>query len=75
MPETIAEAYVQIKPSMEGISSELESALGSAGSSGASSFSSGFSSALSGLGKVGAVAVGAATQGSFLRNLTNGVSV
>lgn len=76
MPETIAEAYVQIKPSMEGISSELESALGSAGSSGASSFSSGFSSALSGLGKVGAVAVGAATAatGALVGNIVSATS-
>ena len=77
MPDnTIGEAYIQIKPSMEGISSELEQALGGAGSAGAKSFGGGFSSALSSIGKVGAAAVGMATAatGALVGNLVSATS-
>lgn len=76
MPETIAEAYIQIKPSMEGVSGELEQALGGAADSSAKSFGSKFSSTLSTLGKVGAAAVGAATAatGALVGNLVSATS-
>ena len=76
MPETIAEAYVQIKPSMEGISSDLEQALGGAADSSAKSFGSNFSSALASFGKVGAAAVGVATAatGALVGNLVSATS-
>ena len=77
MPDnTIGEAYIQIKPSMKGISSELEQALGGAGSAGAKSFGGGFSSALSSIGKVGAAAVGMATAatGALVGNLVSATS-
>lgn len=54
----IGEAYLQIRPSMEGIQGELEQAMGSAGSSSASSFGSAFAS---GLGAVTAAATAAVT--------------
>ena len=53
---TIGEAYIQIKPSMEGMSGEIEKALGDAGSAGSSSFGSKFSSGL----KIAGAAAGAA---------------
>ena len=53
---TIGEAYIQIKPSMEGLSDEVKKALGDAGESGSSSFGSKFSSGL----KVAGAAAGAA---------------
>lgn len=76
MPETIAEAYIQIKPSMEGISSDLEQALGGAADSSAKSFGSNFSSALASFGKVGAAAVGVATAatGALVGNLVSATS-
>ena len=77
MPDnTIGKAYIQIKPSMKGISSELEQALGGAGSAGAKSFGGGFSSALSSIGKVGAAAVGMATAatGALVGNLVSATS-
>lgn len=46
---TIGEAYLQIKPSMDGIKGNLEEAMGEAGARGSSSFGSAF---LSGLGTV-----------------------
>ena len=48
MAETIAHAYVQIMPSMEGIQNNLNSELGEAGKSAGQSFSSGFGGVLSG---------------------------
>lgn len=49
MSNTIGEAYLQIKPSMDGIKGNLEEAMGEAGARGSSSFGSAF---LSGLGTV-----------------------
>ena len=60
---TIGEAYLQIKPSMEGVKGELEQAMGDAGASGSSSFLSAFSSGVGALTKVTAAAVGAAATG------------
>ena len=56
MPNNIGEAYIQIKPSMEGVSGEIEKAMGGAGAAGSSSFGSAFGS---GLKKTGAVIAGA----------------
>ena len=42
MPETIGAAYIQIKPTTEGIQSEIEKEMSSAGSAGGKSFSSAF---------------------------------
>jgi len=58
MSNTIGEAYLQIRPSMEGIQGELEGAMGEAGSSSSASFSSAFAS---GLGAVTAAATAAVT--------------
>ena len=76
MPETIGEAYLQIKPSMEGITGELETAMNGLGSAGASSFGSGFSKTLATAGKVGAAAVGAtvAATGALVGNLVSSTS-
>lgn len=53
---TIAQAYVQIKPSMDGVSDDLQKAMSSAGAESSNSFGSSFSS---GLKKAGAIAAGA----------------
>ena len=76
MAETIGEAYLQIKPSMEGISSELSEALGDAAESGSKSFGGKLTSALSSVGKVGAAAVGAtvAATGALVGNLMSSTS-
>lgn len=58
---TIGEAYLQIKPSMDGISKDIQTAMGDAGSKGSSSFGSAFASGLKKLGTVALSAVGAAT--------------
>lgn len=60
---TIGEAYLQIKPSMEGMQGDLEQAMGEAGQSGASSFGSAFSAGLKAVGGVAIAAVGAASAG------------
>lgn len=60
---TIGEAYLQIKPSMEGIQGDLEQAMGEAGQSGASSFGSAFSAGLKAVGGVAIAAVGRASAG------------
>lgn len=63
MATTIGEAYLQIRPSMEGVKSELEKEMGAAGSSGSSSFGSAFASGIKKVGAVTAAAVGAASAG------------
>ena len=60
---TIGEAYIQIKPSMEGVSSEIEKAMGDAGASSSSSFGSKFASGLKTVGVAASAAVGAAAAG------------
>lgn len=61
MPSTIGEAYLQIRPSMEGMTGEIEEAMGSAGSSGASRFTSAFGTGVKALAGVSAVAVAGTT--------------
>ena len=58
---TIGEAYLQIKPSMDGISKDIQQAMGDAGSKGSSSFGSAFASGLKKLGTVALSATAAAT--------------
>lgn len=58
MANTIGEAYLQIRPSMEGIQGEIQEAMGEAGEKGSSSFGSMFAK---GLGAVSAAAVTAVT--------------
>ena len=60
---TIGEAYLQIRPSMEGVPGEIEEALGEAGGNGARSFGSAFSTGLAAVGGAAVAAVGAATAG------------
>ena len=60
---TIGEAYLQIRPSMEGVAGDIEQAMGSAGSSGASSFGSAFSTGIKAVSGVAVAAVGAASAG------------
>ena len=59
MPQTIGEAYLQIRPSMEGIKGEIESAMGDAGSAGAASYGTTFNKGLKVMAGVSAAAVGA----------------
>ena len=63
MSQTIGEAYLQIRPSMEGVKGELEEAMGKAGASSSSSFGEKFASGLKAAGAVTAAAVGAAATG------------
>lgn len=60
---TIGEAYIQIKPSTEGISGELQKAMGDAGESGSSSFGSAFASGIKKIGAVSSAVIGAAASG------------
>lgn len=60
---TIGEAYLQIKPSMEGIQGELQEAMGDAGAKSSSSFGSAFASGLGLVTKVTAAAVTTAAAG------------
>lgn len=60
---TIGEAYLQIKPSMEGVQGEIEQAMGNAGSRGASSFSSAFGTGITAVSGAAAAAVGAGAVG------------
>ena len=63
MPSTIGEAYLQIRPSMEGIQGEIEGAMGDAGSRGAASFGSSFSVGIKALSGAAVAAVGAGAAG------------
>ena len=63
MATTIGEAYLQIRPSMEGVKGELEKAMGDAGASSSSSFGSKFASGLKTVGVAASAAVGAAAAG------------
>lgn len=60
---TIAEAYVQIKPSMRGVSDNIATELGDAGSKSSSSFGAAFTDGIKKIGAVTAAAVGAAAAG------------
>ena len=57
MSQTIGEAYLQIRPSMDGIQNEITSAMGGIGESSGSTFGSRFASGLSSVGRIGAAAV------------------
>lgn len=63
MPSTIGEAYLQIRPSMEGIQGEIEGAMGDAGSRGAASFGSSFSVGIKAISGAAVAAVGAGAAG------------
>ena len=63
MPSTIGEAYLQIRPSMDGMTGEIEQAMGDVGSRGSSAFSSAFSTGLKAVSGVTVAAVGAASAG------------
>lgn len=63
MPSTIGEAYLQIRPSMEGVQGEIEEAMGEAGSRGASSFGSSFATGMKAVGGAAVAATSAATAG------------
>lgn len=63
MPSTIGEAYLQIRPSMEGIQGEIEQAMGEAGEKSSFSFSSAWEKGLGVVTKVTAAAVTAAAAG------------
>ena len=56
MSETIGTAYVQIEPSFEGVTSEIDQHFGGAGKSGGNAFTSGFGSVMKGFGATTAVA-------------------
>lgn len=63
MPSTIGEAYLQIRPSMDGMTGEIEQAMGDVGSRGSSAFSSAFSTGLKAVGGAAVAAVGVASAG------------
>lgn len=63
MANTIGEAYLQIRPSMEGIQGEIEQAMGDAGSRSSSSFGSAWEKGLGVVTKVTVAAVTAAAAG------------
>lgn len=61
---SIGEAYLQIRPSMDGVTGELEQAMGEAGSRGASSFGSSFGTGIKVISGAAAAAVGAGVAGA-----------
>ena len=64
MSQTIGEAYLQIRPSMDGIKGEIEGAMGEAGSAGSASFGSTFNSGLKAMAGASAVIVGSSVAGT-----------
>lgn len=64
MANTIGEAYLQIRPSMDGIKGELEGAMSEAGTSSSSSFGSAFNSGLKAMAGASAVIVGSSVAGT-----------
>jgi len=64
MGVTIGEAYLQIKPSTEGMGKDIERAMGDAGESGGATFGSAFSAGLGAVVKGATAAVGAAATGA-----------
>ena len=60
---SIGEAYLQIRPSMDGVTGEIEQAMGDAGSRGASSFSSTFGTGIKAISGAAMAAVGAGAAG------------
>lgn len=74
MAETIGTAYVQIEPSFDGVTSEIDKHFGGAGESGAKSFGGGFASVVGTVGKVaaGAVAAGATAVTALTKQAVSG---
>ena len=64
MGVTIGEAYLQIKPSTEGMGKDIERAMGDAGESGGATFGSAFASSIGAVAKGVTAAVGAAATGA-----------
>ena len=64
MPSTIGEAYLQIRPSMDGMTGEIEEAMGSAGSSGGTAFASAFGTGAKAVSGMALKAVGVAAAGT-----------
>lgn len=64
MPSTIGEAYLQIRPSMDGMTGEIEEAMGSAGSSGGAAFASAFGTGAKAVSGMALKAVGVAAAGT-----------
>lgn len=64
MPSTIGEAYLQIRPSMEGMTGEIEQAMGSAGTSGGNAFASAFGAGAKALSGMALKAVGVTAAGT-----------
>lgn len=60
---SIGEAYLQIRPSMDGVTGEIEQAMGDAGSRGASSFGASFGTGIKAISGAAMVAVGAGAAG------------
>lgn len=63
MASTIGEAYLQIRPSMEGVKGEIEEAMGDAGSSGARSFGETFGPGIKAVGGVALKTLGGTAAG------------
>lgn len=61
---TIGEAYLQIRPSMDGVAGEIEQAMGDAGSQGANSFGSSFGNGVKWITGATVKAVGAGVAGA-----------
>lgn len=75
MPDTIGTAYIQIKPTTEGIQSELNKEMASAGESGGKSFGSSFSKILGTSGAViGGIATAIGGMSTALVNATSNVA-
>lgn len=74
MAETIGTAYVQIEPSFDGVTAEIDKHFGGAGESGAKSFGGGFASVVGTVGKVaaGAVAAGATAVTALTKQAVSG---
>lgn len=64
MPSTIGEAYLQIRPSMDGMTGEIEQAMGSAGASGGNAFASAFGAGAKALSGMALKAVGVTAAGT-----------
>lgn len=60
---SIGEAYLQIRPSMDGVTGEIEQAMGDAGSRGASSFGASFGTGIKAISGAAMAAVGAGAAG------------
>lgn len=60
---TLGKAYLQIIPSMEGVASDIDEAMGEAGSRGASSFGASFATGMKAIGGAAVAATSAATAG------------